>query len=105
MNKNLKEKLSVTDNPDGEKIVVHPENTAEKEGRYIALECKRLMREGNSPEEMAILFRTNFQSRVLEEAFLKAGVPYRLLGTRFFDRREVKDMVFKCCAFMDTSGT
>jgi DNA helicase-2/ATP-dependent DNA helicase PcrA len=93
MNKNRKEKRSVTDNPDGEKIVVHPENTAEKEGRYIALECKRLMREGNSPEEMAILFRTNFQSRVLEEAFLKAGVPYRLLGTRFFDRREVKDVL------------
>jgi DNA helicase-2/ATP-dependent DNA helicase PcrA len=93
LNKNRKEKRSVTNNPDGEKIVVHPENTAEREGRYIAHEAKRLIREGTIPEEIAVLFRTNFQSRVLEEAFLQAGVPYRLLGTRFFDRKEVKDVL------------
>jgi DNA helicase II / ATP-dependent DNA helicase PcrA len=93
LNRNRKEKRSVTDNPDGERIIIHVENSAEGEGRFIARECKKLMREGNVPEQMAVLFRTNFQSRVLEEAFLAEGVPYRLLGTRFFDRKEVKDVL------------
>jgi DNA helicase-2/ATP-dependent DNA helicase PcrA len=91
LNRNRKEKVSVTDNPDGERIIIHPENSAEGEGRYIARECRRLIQNGNAPEEIAVLFRTNFQSRILEEAFLAAGVPYKLLGTRFFDRKEVKD--------------
>ena len=93
LNRNRKEKRSVTDNPDGDRIVIHPENSAEGEGRYIANECRKLIRAGEIPEEMAVLFRTNFQSRALEEAFLSAGVPYRLLGTRFFDRKEVKDVL------------
>jgi DNA helicase-2/ATP-dependent DNA helicase PcrA len=93
LNRNRKEKRSVTDNPNGERIVIHPENSAEGEGRYIANECRKLIRAGEIPEEIAVLFRTNFQSRVLEEAFLSAGVPYRLLGTRFFDRKEVKDVL------------
>ena len=93
MNRNRKEKKSVTDNPEGEQIIIHPENSAEGEGRFIARECRKLMREGNMPEEMAVLFRTNFQSRILEEAFLAEGIPYRLLGTRFFDRKEVKDVL------------
>ena len=93
MNRNRKEKKSVTNNPTGEQIVIHPENSAEGEGRFIARECRELMRSGNLPEEMAVLFRTNFQSRILEEAFLAEGIPYRLLGTRFFDRKEVKDVL------------
>ncbi len=93
INRNRKEKRSVTDNPDGERIIIHPENSAEGEGRFIARECMKLIRQGNAPEEIAILFRTNFQSRVLEESLLAAGVPYRLLGTRFFDRKEVKDVL------------
>jgi DNA helicase-2/ATP-dependent DNA helicase PcrA len=93
LNRNRKEKRSVTDNPTGERIRVHVENSAEREARFVARECHRLIREGNTPEEIAILFRTNFQSRALEEALLAAGVPYRLLGTRFFDRKEVKDVL------------
>jgi DNA helicase-2/ATP-dependent DNA helicase PcrA len=93
LNRNRKEKRSVTDNPDGERIIIHPENSAEREGRFIAHECKKLMRAGESPEGMAVLFRTNFQSRILEESFLAEGVPYRLLGTRFFDRKEIKDVL------------
>ena len=93
LNRNRKEKRSVTDNPDGERIVIHPENSAEGEGRFIARESKRLIRAGTAPEDIAVLFRTNFQSRILEEAFLSEGVPYRLLGTRFFDRKEVKDVL------------
>jgi DNA helicase-2/ATP-dependent DNA helicase PcrA len=93
MNRNRKEKRSVTDNPDGERIVIHPENTAEGEARWIATRTRQLIQEGNAPEEIAVLFRTNFQSRALEEAFLASGVPYRLLGTRFFERKEVKDVL------------
>jgi DNA helicase-2/ATP-dependent DNA helicase PcrA len=93
MNRNRKEKRSVTDNPDGERIVIHPENSAEGEARWIAERTKQLIREGNAPEEIAVLFRTNFQSRALEEAFLSSGVPYKLLGTRFFERKEVKDVL------------
>ncbi len=93
LNRNRKEKRSVTDNPDGERIVIHPENTAEAEARWIAVRTRQLIQEGNAPEEIAVLFRTNFQSRALEEGFLAAGVPYRLLGTRFFERKEVKDVL------------
>ena len=93
LNRNRKEKKSTTNNPDGERIIIHPENSAEGEGRFIARECRKLMRTGTSPEEIAVLFRTNFQSRILEEAFLAEGIPYRLLGTRFFDRKEVKDVL------------
>jgi len=90
-NKNRKEKRSVTDNESGEAIRVHVANSAEDEAEWIAREARRLIEEGSAPEDIAILFRTNFQSRALEEGLLRAGVPYRLLGTRFFDRKEVKD--------------
>ncbi len=90
-NKNRKEKKSVTDNPDGEKITVHLAANAELEARWIAEKVRALIRAKESPESIAILFRTNFQSRALEEGLLHAGVPYKLLGTRFFERKEVKD--------------
>lgn len=92
-NSNRKEKVATTDNADGEEILVLMAQNAEGEARLIAKEIKQALRSGTSPEEIAVLFRTNFQSRVLEEAFLHAGVPYKLLGTRFFDRKEVKDVL------------
>lgn len=92
-NQNRKEKRAVTDNPDGEPIRLHLARNAEGEARYIAREAMKAMRAGTPPEEIAVLFRTNFQSRVLEEAFLAEGVPYKMLGTRFLDRREVKDVL------------
>jgi DNA helicase-2/ATP-dependent DNA helicase PcrA len=51
------------------------------------------MEKGVHPAEVAILYRTNFQSRVLEEALLYAGIPHQVLGTRFFERKEVKDVL------------
>ncbi|MDB5189687.1 MAG: ATP-dependent helicase PcrA, helicase / ATP-dependent helicase PcrA [Parcubacteria group bacterium] len=92
-NQNRKDKHAVTDNPEGEPITIHPSSTAESEARWIAQQAGRILRKGVVPEEIAVLFRTNFQSRALEEAFLHAGIPYRLLGTRFFDRKEVKDVL------------
>jgi len=90
-NKNRKEKHSTTEQEAGEPIVIHSADSAEGEARWIALKIRELMKSGTQPEEVAILFRTNFQSRALEEGLLRAGVPYKLLGTRFFGRKEVKD--------------
>lgn len=92
-NKNRKEKRSVTDNADGERITVHAASTAEEEARWVAREARQAIRNGAQPEEIAVLYRTNAQSRALEEGFLRAQIPYRLLGTRFFDRKEVKDIL------------
>jgi DNA helicase-2/ATP-dependent DNA helicase PcrA len=90
-NKKRKEKRSVTDNAAGAPIIVHAALHAEDEACWVARKIRSLMREGVSPENIAILFRTNFQSRALEEGLLHANIPYRLLGTRFFERKEVKD--------------
>ena len=92
-NKNRKEKHAITDNAAGDRITIHPAVNAEAEGLWIARECRRLIERGTKPEEIAVLFRTNFQSRGLEEAFLACNIPYKLLGTRFFDRKEVKDVL------------
>ncbi len=92
-NVNRKEKHAITDNPEGEQITLHTASSAESEAWWIAQEIRREVERGVSYDEIAVLFRTNFQSRALEEAFLHAEVPYRLLGTRFFDRKEVKDVL------------
>lgn len=92
-NKNRKEKHSTTTNASGEPIRVHASDSAETEARFIAQEAKRLIDEGMSPEQIAVLYRTNFQSRAMEEAFLAERVPYKLLGTQFYDRKEVKDVI------------
>ncbi len=90
-NRNRKEKISTTRNGDGDPIRVHIADSAEREARWIANEARRIIMLGTPPEEIAVLFRTNFQSRALEEALLAAGIPYQLLGTRYFERKEVKD--------------
>lgn len=92
-NQNRKDKHAITDNPDGEPIALRIERNAEAEARFVAQEAMRAIRGGIPPEEIAVLFRTNFQSRSLEEAFLSQGVPYKVLGTRFLDRKEVKDVL------------
>jgi len=90
-NTNRKEKRSVTDNPDGDLISFHVAPNGDAEARFIARTAKQLIASGTEPKEIAVLFRTNFQSRALEEGFLSEGVAYKLLGTRFYERKEVKD--------------
>jgi DNA helicase-2/ATP-dependent DNA helicase PcrA len=102
-NKNRKEKISTTEQGAGEPIVLHLAGSAEAEARWIALKIRELMSHGTAPEDIAILFRTNFQSRALEEGLLRAGVPYKLLGTRFFGRKEVKDALAWMRLAMDPS--
>ncbi|MEK7601891.1 MAG: UvrD-helicase domain-containing protein [Patescibacteria group bacterium] len=92
-NRNRKEKRSVTDNADGHPIRLDVSDSAELEARGVTMSVREFMGQGIPPEEIAVLYRTNFQSRALEEAFLAAGIPYRLLGTRFLDRKEVKDVL------------
>lgn len=92
-NRNRKDKHSVTSNVAGDPIHIFATDTADREAEFVAKESRRFIAQGTSPEHIAVLYRTNFQSRALEEAFLRAGVSYRLLGTQFFDRKEVKDVL------------
>ncbi len=88
-----RKKTLFTRNEDGEKIALFAGHTEGDEARWVADTARTLMEEGVPPQEIAVLYRANFQSRALEEAFLTAGVPYQVLGVRFFDRKEVKDVV------------
>lgn len=63
------------------------------EARYVVLKAQELIESGINPNEIAVLYRTNFQSRVLEELSIACDVPYQIVGTRFFERKEVKDMI------------
>lgn len=92
-NKIRKKKNLFTSNSSGDKIIVSGSLDEVGEAEFIADKTKSLIDGGVSPEEIAVLYRANFQSRVLEEAFMHRGLPYQLLGTRFFERREVKDLL------------
>lgn len=94
-----------TKNHEGEPISLYAAMSGQEEAEHIALTAKNLIREGISPSEVAVLFRTNFQSRALEESFINYGVPYQVIGTRFFDRKEVKDVLSFLRFAMNQSGT
>ena len=102
-NKNRKAKSSTTEQGAGEPIVLNIAGSAESEAHWVAQKARELIGNGEKPEEIAILFRTNFQSRALEEGLLRAGVPYKLLGTKFFGRKEVKDVLSWMRLAMDPS--
>jgi len=92
-NKKRFAKKLFTKNQDGAKIGLYAGLEEGDEARFIAQKAKETIEDGSKPDEIAVLYRANFQSRVLEEAFLRAGVPYQVLGTRFYDRKEIKDIV------------
>jgi DNA helicase II / ATP-dependent DNA helicase PcrA len=92
-NINRPAKTVFTKNAEGELISLYTAMTAEDEAEHVALTAKNLIRGGTPASNIAVLYRTNFQSRVLEEAFINMSVPYQLLGTRFFERKEVKDVL------------
>ena len=89
------EKHLWTENPDGELVVAYEAPYGDDEGQFIAGEVKRLMRTEDYPSSaFAVMYRTNAQSRAIEEAFIQQGVRYRIVGgTRFYDRREVRDLI------------
>jgi DNA helicase-2/ATP-dependent DNA helicase PcrA len=87
------EKNLFTSQGAGEKIDIYPAWDELSEAELVAETCKELIAVGQDPEHIAVLYRANFQSRVLEEAFIRANVTYNLLGTKFFERKEVKDVM------------
>ena len=92
-NKNRFEKNLFSRGVQGEKVSIFEAFDENDEGRFIAEKCAELIGRGTDPDEIAVLYRANFQSRVLEDAFLSRDVPYQVLGTRFFERKEVKDVL------------
>jgi len=92
-NVNRKEKVAFTENVEGDPMRLLMCSSEGDEARTIAQMCREIIDEGANPGDIAVLYRTNFQSRVLEEAMLYAGIPYQVLGTKFFDRKEVKDLL------------
>ena len=89
-----KPKKLFTSKPAGDKISVYSATDERDEGRWIASEIEHQHGEGISYNQIAVFYRTNAQSRMLEDMLMRAGVPYRLIGgTRFFDRAEIRDVM------------
>ncbi len=96
-----KKKNLFTKNTEGDKITIYTAYDENDEANFVANTVRDLREKasrnsgdgvGKTPD-IAVLFRANFQSRAIEEAFLRRNIPYTLLGTKFFDRKEVKDVL------------
>lgn len=93
-NKGRKEKSLWTDNGEGEKIQFRQFDTGYDEADFVANDIDRNVREGTAYNEHAILYRTNAQSRLFEERFVAANIPYKIVGgVNFYARREIKDLL------------
>ena len=93
-NQHRKAKRLFTSMEAGDKIGVYMATDERDEGRWIAGQIERRHGEGVSYDDMAVFYRTNAQSRMLEDMLLRAGVPYRIVGgTRFFERKEIRDVM------------
>lgn len=94
-NHRRKEKKLWTEKGKGAPIKVVEAYNEEDEARIVVAEIDKLVRQGNCrPSDCAIMYRTNAQSRAVEDAFVRYGLPYRLVaGTRFYERREIKDVI------------
>ncbi|MFC7745944.1 DNA helicase PcrA [Lentibacillus kimchii] len=84
-----------TDNQDGNKVNYYQGATEQEEALYVTQEIQKLTREeGFSLDDVAILYRTNAQSRAVEDTFLKSDITYQMIGgTKFYDRKEIKDLI------------
>jgi DNA helicase II / ATP-dependent DNA helicase PcrA len=83
-----------TEKEKGDKIKLYQARSEIDEADFVLKQIKELKSQGYQYDDVAVLYRTNAQSRVLEEAFLHHGIPYVLFGgTRFYDRREIKDVI------------
>ncbi len=93
-NQHRKAKKLFTSKEDGDKIQVYMASDERDEGRWIAGEIERRKAEGFSYNQIAVFYRTNAQSRMVEDMLMRAGVPYRIVGgTRFFARAEIRDVL------------
>ncbi len=83
-----------TDRDLGAPVVRYQAEDEHDEAAFVAEECERLRAEGASFDDMAVFYRTNAQSRVLEDVFLRVGLPYKVIGgVRFYERKEIKDVL------------
>ncbi|KGX88695.1 DNA helicase PcrA [Pontibacillus marinus] len=94
-NSGRKPKNLWTDNDDGENIQYYQAPTERDEALYVVNKTEEYIRSGDYKyKDVAILYRTNAQSRTIEETFVKANVPYQIIGgTKFYDRKEIKDIL------------
>ncbi len=93
-NRSRAAKKLFTSRDEGEPISVYPAATERDEARYVVEKVKNLVREGSAYRDFVVLYRTNAQSRVFEEALLAEGIPYRVVGgVGFYARTEIKDIV------------
>lgn len=92
-NTRRKPKNLFTDNETGDPLQLFPARNEMEEAWFIAAKTQEILGSGTRASEVAVLYRENFQSRAIEEAFLHFGIPYRVLGTKFFERKEVKDVL------------
>jgi len=94
-NPHRKPKALFTDRGQGQKITIHEAYDDRAEASFVVETiASQIARNQAEPRDFAVMYRTNAQSRILEEAFLNAGLPYKLVGAqRFYGRREVKDLI------------
>ena len=93
-NRQRKEKHLWTENVQGDTIMLREAYDEEEEAYFVVKEIERLVKGTHRWGDCAIMYRTNAQSRALEEALVRAGTPYKLVGaTRFYERREIKDVL------------
>ncbi len=90
----------------GDKVILHVGDTEYDEARLIVAELDELSLQGVDWGDIALFYRTNAQSRVLEERLLRAGIPYRIIGgTRFYERAEIKDALAYLQAVINPDDT
>ncbi len=92
-NKERIEKNLFTENNKGDAISLIPTLDETHEAETVTTKITELTKKGVQPKEIAVLYRANFQSRALEESFLSKNLPYQVLGVRFFERKEIKDIL------------
>ncbi len=107
-NTQRKDKTLFTSNEDGEKIYIHEDINEYEEARFVVQNIEALMREPGSDtlshKDFAVFYRTNAQSRVLEDLMRSHGIPYKLVGgTKFYERMEIKDVLAYLKTFVNPS--
>lgn len=105
INEMRKDKTLFTENEEGEKISIIEGFDEIDEAKKISEQVAKILNKGVNAGDIAVLYRTNVQSRVLEESMLYSGIPYQVLGTRFYDRKEVKDILSYIRAAINKENT
>lgn len=104
-NKNRIDKNLISNNDKGTKVIHFSGSNETEETSFIVEKIKKLKKEGNSYNEIAVLYRSNFSSRSIEKALVDAKIPYTIQGSiRFFERAEIKDALSYLKMMIDSSA-